>query len=131
MIRFGKPVTSDDFRTDRYFECLFGRFYAMPKGNVFKYEYLGRRIENLYITSYTQTDPAVLAGLTLGILAGAVTVSPAVGALAGVASTLAFADEERGVVVQFADGRCLSIWADRTKLEYLKRKSNHIKYVQR
>lgn len=127
MIRFGKPVTSDDFRTDRYFEYLLGNFYAMPKDNYFKYEKLGGQIENLYILPDTRTNPAILTGLVLGSLASI--INPVLGVLNGMVAAASFASTDRVVVVQFADGRCLSIWADKTKLEYLKKKSNNVQYL--
>lgn len=125
MIRFGKPDSSRDFRTDRYFEVLFGSFYAMPEGNALKYDNLGRQIECLHIHPQKKPDLAVKRGIVMGLISSL--INPIIGVLVGVGAAYTFADELRLVTAKFSDGRSLTIYVKDWQLHYLKKKSATIK----
>lgn len=125
MLSFGKVIDSPYFRSDRYFQNVFGWFYAMPKENWLIYQNLGRVIDELYILPNPKRSLSLGAGVVCGLISG-VGLGIAMGVAAGTLAAYGFAKDRHTVIVKFADGRYLAVIVDDTELKYLTLKSKQV-----
>lgn len=125
MLSFGKVIDSPYFRSDRYFQSVFGWFYAMPKENWLIYQNLGRVISELYILPNPKRSLSLGAGVIYGLI-GATGLGLAMGIAAGTLAAYGFAKDRHTVIVKFADGRYLAVVVDDTELKYLTLKSKQV-----